>query len=74
MAQDENERYFYLAGINSYACFTSLSVDMITSLIFINRSSRFAPTEKYIDIFKGSTDHIQDKIDGMKSSVDCSNE
>ena len=34
---------------------TRLSVDMISSLLFINRNSRVIPPEKYIDIFEGST-------------------
>ena len=49
-----------------------LSVDMISYLLFINRNSRVTPSEKYIDIFKGSTVNKQDQIDDMYISVELS--
>ena len=72
-SQYENERDLSLAVIYSYTCRARLSVDMISSLIFINRYSRVIPAEKYIDLFEVSTYDIQDKIDDMETSVDCSN-
>ena len=47
---------------------------MISSLLFINKHSRVTPPEKYIDFFEGPTDRIQDQVDDMESSDDCSNE
>ena len=46
--QAENERNFSLAEIYSSTIHTRMSVDMILSLLFINRHSRLTPPEKYI--------------------------
>ena len=46
---------------------------MISYHIFINMHSRVTPPEKHINLFEGSTDHIQYQIDDMESSVDGSN-
>ena len=70
--QSENEWDLSFARIYSFASHSRLSLDMISSLIFINRHSIITPPEKYIDIFKGSSYHIQYKIDDMESSVDWS--
>ena len=73
-SQAESERELSLEGIYSSACRASLSVDMISFIFFINRNYRVTPPEKYIDIFEGSTNHIQDQIYDMESSFYCSNE
>ena len=71
--QYKNERDFFLPGIYTSACHIRMSVDMISSLLFINSHYRVIPPEKYIDLFEGSIDHIQDQINDMYISVDCSN-
>ena len=64
-SQAENDKDFSLELIYISAYHERLSVDIISSLV--------TPPEKYIDIFKGSTDHIQDQINDMESSVDLYN-
>ena len=51
-----------------------MSVDMISSLIFINRKSRVTQQEKYIGLFDGSTENIQYQIYDTESSVEFFNE
>ena len=53
-SQDENEKDVYIAGVYTSDCHASLSVNMISYLLFINRNSRVTPPEKYIDVFEVS--------------------
>ena len=59
-----------LAEIYISACCARLSVNMIPYLFYIKRNSRVTPNEKYIDLFKGSTDNIQYEVNDMESIVD----
>ena len=72
-SQAGNKREFSLSGTYISACSSRLSVDMISSLLLINRYYRVTQPEICIDLFNISTDRIQDQMSDMGISIDCSN-
>ena len=63
LSQSENERDLYLSWIYISALRARISVDMISSLLFINRHSRVTPPEK--TLISSRDQHIIYKIKSM---------
>ena len=69
--QTENERDFSLAGIYTASRRASLSVEMLSDLLFVNRNSAAMGRNTTIDIFGGSLDAVADMVDDMEINLDA---
>ena len=69
--QTENERDFSFAGIYTVLRLASISVEMLSYLLFINRNSAALGRNTTIDIFGVSLDDMAYIVDEMESNPDA---
>ena len=67
-SQTENEIDFSLVGIYTVSLQPNLSVEMISGLIFINRSIADLGCNTTIDVFGGLLEAVADIVDEMESN------
>ena len=70
-SKNENERDSSLAGIYTALCRANLSVEIISSLIFINRNSAALGHNTTIDVFGVSLDAVAYIFYEMESNPDA---